>query len=115
MTSDATLTVYNDNEMQDVAATYQVGTTISPKGNKAVIAVDEANGDIYVCLGENGIAKIADGTASKFFECPTFKAPVNADKTGDVKDCTCIFSRQQALRPSGRRIFPPLPVHTGNR
>lgn len=87
LTSDATLTVYNDNEMQDVAATYQVGTTISPKGNKAVIAVDEANGDIYVCLGENGIAKIADGTASKFFECPTFKAPVNADKTGDVKGC----------------------------
>lgn len=87
LTSDATLTVYNDNEMQDVAATYQVGTTISPKGNKAVIAVDEANGDIYVCLGENGIAKIAEGTASKFFECPTFKAPVNADKTGDVKGC----------------------------
>ena len=87
LTSDATLTVYNDNEMQDVAATYQVGTTISPKGNKTVIAVDEANGDIYVCLGENGIAKIADGTASKFFECPTFKAPVNADKTGDVKGC----------------------------
>lgn len=87
LTSDATLTVYNDNEMQDVAATYQVSTTISPKGNKTVIAVDEANGDIYVCLGENGIAKIADGTASKFFECPTFKAPVNADKTGDVKGC----------------------------
>ena len=87
LTSDATLTVYNDNEMQDVAATYQVGTTISPKGNKTVIAVDEANGDIYVCLGENGITKIADGTASKFFECPTFKAPVNADKTGDVKGC----------------------------
>lgn len=87
LTVDGTLTAYNDNEMQDVAATYQVGTTISPKGNKAVIAVDEANGDIYVCLGENGIAKIADGTASKFFECPTFKAPVNADKTGDVKGC----------------------------
>lgn len=86
LTVDGTLTAYNDNEMQDVAATYNVGA-ISPKGNKAVIAVDEANGDIYVCLGENGIAKIADGTASKFFECPTFKAPVNADKTGDVKGC----------------------------
>lgn len=86
LTSDGTLTVYNDNEMQDVAATYNVGT-ISPKGNKAVIAVDEAKGDIYVCKGENGISKIADGTVSQFFECPTFKAPKNADKTGDVKGC----------------------------
>lgn len=80
LTSDATLTVYNDNEMQDVAATYQVGTTISPKGNKAVIAVDEANGDIYVCKGENGISKIAaDGTVSQFFDCPTFKASNKAE------------------------------------
>lgn len=86
LTSDGTLTVYNDNEMQDVAATYNVGT-ISPKGNKTVIAVDEAKGDIYVCKGENGISKIADGKVSQFFECPTMKAPVNADKTGDVKGC----------------------------
>lgn len=87
LTVDGTLTAYNDNEMQDVAATYNVGT-ISPKGNKAVIAVDEAKGDIYVCKGENGISKItADGTVSQFFECPTMKAPVNADKTGDVKGC----------------------------
>lgn len=86
LTSDGTLTVYNDNAMQDVAATYNVGA-ISPKGNKAVIAVDEAKGDIYVCKGENGISKIADGTVSQFFECPTMKAPVNAEKTGDVKGC----------------------------
>ena len=86
LTSDGTLTVYNDNEMQDVAATYNVGA-ISPKGNKAVIAVDEAKGDIYVCKGENGISKIADGKVSQFFECPTFKAPKNADKQGDVKGC----------------------------
>lgn len=86
LTSDGTLTVYNDNEMQDVAATYNVGE-ISPKGNKTVIAVDEAKGDIYVCKGENGISKIADGTVSQFFNCPTFKAPKNADKTGDVKGC----------------------------
>ena len=80
LTSDATLTVYNDNEMQDVAATYQVGTTISPKGNKAVIAVDEAKGEIYVCKGENGISKIAaDGTVSQFFDCPTFKASNKAE------------------------------------
>ena len=87
LTSDGTLTVYNDNEMQNVAATYNVGA-ISPKGNKAVIAVDDVNGDIYVCKGENGISKIAaDGTVSQFFECPTFKAPKNADKQGDVKGC----------------------------
>ena len=86
LTVDGTLTAYNDNEMQDVAATYHVGA-ISPKGNKAVIAVDEAKGEIYVCKGENGISKIADGTVSQFFECPTMKAPVNADKTGDVKGC----------------------------
>ena len=87
LTVDGTLTAYNDNEMQDVAATYNVGA-ISPKGNKAVIAVDEAKGEIYVCKGENGISKIAaDGTVSQFFDCPTMKAPVNADKQGDVKGC----------------------------
>lgn len=74
LTADGTLTAYNDNEMQDVAATYNVGE-ISPKGNKTVIAVDEAKGDIYVCKGENGISKItADGTVSQFFDCPTFTA-----------------------------------------
>ena len=74
LTVDGTLTAYNDNEMQDVAATYNVGE-ISPKGNKAVIVVDEAKGEIYVCKGENGISKIAaDGTVSQFFECPTFTA-----------------------------------------
>ena len=78
LTSDGTLTVYNDNEMQEVAATYNVGA-ISPKGNKAVIAVDEAKGDIYVCKGENGISKIADGTVSQFFECPTFTASNKAE------------------------------------
>lgn len=86
LTSDGTLTVYNDNEMKEVAATYNVGE-IAPKGNKTVIAVDEANGDIYVCKGEKGISKIADGKVSQFFECPTMKAPVNTDKTGDVKGC----------------------------
>lgn len=73
LTVDGTLTAYNDNEMQDVAATYNVGA-ISPKGNKAVIAVDEVNGDIYVCRGENGISKISNGTASQFYTCPTFTA-----------------------------------------
>ena len=73
LTVDGTLTAYKDNEMQDVAATYNVGE-ISPKGNKAVIAVDEVNGDIYVCKGENGISKISNGTASQFYTCPTFTA-----------------------------------------
>ena len=79
LTVDGTLTAYNDNEMQEVAATYNVGA-ISPKGNKAVIAVDEAKGEIYVCKGENGISKIAaDGTVSQFFDCPTFKASNKAE------------------------------------
>lgn len=91
LTVDGTLTAYNDNEMQDVAATYNVGA-ISPKGNKAVIAVDEAKGEIYVCKGENGISKIAaDGTVSQFFDCPTFKASNKAEnlEAGKeyVKDC----------------------------
>ena len=73
LTADGTLTAYNDNEMQDVAATYNVGE-ISPKGNKTVIAVDEVNGDIYVCKGENGISKISNGTVSQFYTCPTFTA-----------------------------------------
>ena len=73
LTADGTLTAYNDNEMQNVAATYNVGE-ISPKGNKTVIAVDEVNGDIYVCKGENGISKISNGTASQFYTCPTFTA-----------------------------------------
>ena len=73
LTLDGTLTAYNDNEMLDVAGTYNVGE-ISPKGNKAVIAAD-TNGDLYVCKGENGISKVAaDGTVSQFFECPTFTA-----------------------------------------
>lgn len=83
LTVDGTLTAYNDNEMKDVAATYNVGAI-----SQAVIAVDEAKGEIYVCKGENGISKItADGTVSQFFDCPTMKAPVHADKQGDVKGC----------------------------
>ena len=39
-----------------------------------MIAVDEVNGDIYVCKGENGISKISNGTASQFYTCPTFTA-----------------------------------------
>ncbi len=31
----------------------------NPTNNKAVMAVDESNGTIYVCKGENGVAKIS--------------------------------------------------------
>lgn len=90
LTVDGTLTAYNDNEMQEVAATYNVGE-ISPKGNKAVIAVDEVNGDIYVCKGENGISKISGGTVSQFFTCPKFKASKDAQNLTEgqeyVKGC----------------------------
>ena len=90
LTVDGTLTAYNDNEMQDVAATYNVGE-ISPKGNKAVIAVDEVNGDIYVCKGENGISKISGGTVSQFYTCPKFKASKDAQNLTEgqeyVKGC----------------------------
>lgn len=85
LTVDGTLTAYNDNEMQDVAATYNVGE-ISPKGNKTVIAVDEVNGDIYVCKGENGISKISNGTASQFYTCPTFTASNKAQNLEAGKD-----------------------------
>ena len=90
LTVDGTLTAYNDNEMQEVAATYNVGE-ISPKGNKAVIAVDEVNGDIYVCKGENGISKISGGTVSQFYTCPKFKASKDAQNLTEgqeyVKGC----------------------------
>ena len=77
LTLDGTLTAYNDNAMEEVAGTYNVGE-ISPKGNKTVIAAD-TNGDLYVCKGENGISKVAaDGTVSQFFECPTFTASKDA-------------------------------------
>ena len=85
LTVDGTLTAYNDNEMLEVAATYNVGE-ISPKGNKAVIAVDEVNGDIYVCKGENGISKISNGTASQFYTCPTFTASNKAQNLEAGKD-----------------------------
>ena len=85
LTADGKLTVYTDNEMQNVDATYELGA-ISPKGNKAVIAVDEVNGDIYVCKGENGISKISNGTASQFYTCPTFTASNKAQNLEAGKD-----------------------------
>lgn len=85
LTADGKLTVYTDNEMLQSEATYNVGE-ISPKGNKTVIAVDEVNGDIYVCKGENGISKISNGTASQFYTCPTFTASNKAQNLEAGKD-----------------------------
>ena len=81
LTEDGTLKVYNTTDMETAASTYNVGA-VAPKGNKAVVAVD-TNGDIYVCKGENGVAKISnDGTVNQnYFECPTFSnSAVNAGK-----------------------------------
>ena len=80
LTEDGKLNVYNSTDMTTAASTYEVGA-VAPKGNKAVVAVDEANGDIYVCKGENGVAKISGGTVNQnFFTCPTNKA-------GNVEGC----------------------------
>ena len=84
LTADGKLNVYNSSNMETPAETYEVGA-VEPKGNKAVVAVDEANGDIYVCKGENGVAKISGNTVNQnFFTCPTFSA---GDKAGKVKGC----------------------------
>lgn len=84
LTADGKLSVYDNSDMEN-GTTYEVGV-ISPKGNKAVIAVDETNNDIYVCKGENGIAKISGGNVNqKFYECPTFSAA--SKNNGNVKGC----------------------------
>lgn len=84
LTADGKLSVYDNSDMEN-GTTYEVGP-VSPKGNKAVIAVDETNNDIYVCKGENGIAKISGGNVNqKFYECPTFSAA--SKNNGKVKGC----------------------------
>ena len=78
---DGNVNVYNNNELE-TPVTHKVGAVV-PKDNKAVMAVEETSGDIYVCKGENGVAKISGGQVNKnFFTCPTF---TNPDKTGTVK------------------------------
>ena len=75
--------VYDNNDLENTVASYNVGE-VYPTGNKAVMAVRDSNGEIYVCKGENGVAKISStGDVKKdFFTCPTF---TNPDKTGTVK------------------------------
>lgn len=76
------LTVYNDAQMTD-GTTYAVGE-VQPKGTKAVVAVD-TNGDIYVCKGDNGVAKVSsDGSVNQtYYKCPTFSS--SATHAGQVK------------------------------
>lgn len=77
--------VYNNADLENAVNTYKVAE-VTPKDNKSVIAVDE-NGNIYVCKGENGIAKISsDGTVDdNFFTCPTFTNPEKSELTGKIK------------------------------
>lgn len=75
--------VYNNNDLENTVASYNVGE-VYPTDNKAVIAV-ESNGEIYVCKGENGVAKISStGDVKDFFKCPTFTKPKKAE-AGTVK------------------------------
>lgn len=76
------LTVYNDAQMTD-GTTYAVGE-VYPNGTKAVVAVD-TNGDIYVCKGDNGVAKVSsDGSVNQtYYKCPTFSS--SATHAGQVK------------------------------
>lgn len=75
--------VYNNNDLENTVASYNVGE-VYPTDNKAVIAV-ESNGEIYVCKGENGVAKISStGEVKDFFKCPTFTKPKKAE-AGTVK------------------------------
>lgn len=43
--------VYDNNDLENTVANYNVGE-VYPKDNKAVMAVNESNGEIYVCKGE---------------------------------------------------------------
>lgn len=80
LTEDGTLNVYNSSNMETAEKTYQVGA-VEPKGNKAVVAVDN-NGDIYVCKGKNGVAKISGNTVTDFFTCPKISS---GDKKGQTE------------------------------
>ena len=83
---DGNVNVYENNDLENTVASYNVGE-VYPKGNKAVMAVGENSGDIYVCKGENGVAKISStGQVNKnFFTCPTFTNPEKTELAGKVK------------------------------
>lgn len=78
--------VYDNKNLENPISTYNVGE-VTPTNNKAVLAVDESNGTIYVCKGENGVAKISStGDVKKdFFTCPEFTKPKKTELAGTVK------------------------------
>lgn len=78
--------VYDNKNLENPINTYNVGE-VTPTNNKAVLAVDESNGTIYVCKGENGVAKISStgDVKTDFFTCPTFTKPKKTELTGTVK------------------------------
>lgn len=78
--------VYDNKNLETPILSVNVGE-VTPTNNKAVLAVDESNGTIYVCKGENGVAKISSTGDVKpdFFSCPTFTNPKKTDLTGKVK------------------------------
>lgn len=82
---DGNVNVYDNNELE-TPVTHKVGAVV-PKDNKAVMAVEETSGDIYVCKGENGVAKISSNgqVNDHFFTCPTFTKPEKTELTGKVK------------------------------
>ena len=82
---DGNVNVYDNNELE-TPVTYKVGAVV-PKDNKAVMAVEETSGDIYVCKGENGVAKISSNgqVNDNFFTCPTFTKPKKTELAGKVK------------------------------
>lgn len=75
-----------DNKNLENPSTYNVGE-VTPTNNKAVLAVDESNGTIYVCKGENGVAKISStgDVKTDFFTCPTFTKPKKTELAETVK------------------------------
>ena len=83
---DGNVNVYENNDLENTVASYNVGE-VYPKDNKAVMAVGENSSDIYVCKGENGVAKISStGQVNKnFFTCPTFTNPEKTELAGKVK------------------------------
>lgn len=78
--------VYDNKNLENPIKTYNVGE-VTPINNKAVLAVDESNGTIYVCKGENGVAKISStgDVKTDFFTCPTFTKPKKTELAGTVK------------------------------
>lgn len=87
LTENGTLNVYNSSNMETAEKTYQVGA-VEPNGNKAVVAVDEVNGDIFVCKGKNGVAKISgDNVNQDFYKCPTISNSDDNKRPGEVKGC----------------------------